>query len=65
MQERVNNGEVLSDFDLSLLKEIHADTSRIKPMLDEKPEYHSLVTRLIGLCKDITDKALENEKGLK
>ncbi len=65
MQERVNNGEVLSELDMSFLKEVHTDTARIKPLFDEKPEYHSLVIRLIGLCKDITDKALENEKGLK
>ena len=65
MQERVNNGEVLSDLDLRFLKEVHADTARIKPLLDDKPEYHPLVTQLVGLYKDIADKALENEKNLK
>jgi hypothetical protein len=65
IQKRVDNGEVLSDFDLNFLKEVHVDTSKIKPLLDEKPEYHSLVTKLIGLYKYIVDKALENEKKVK
>ena len=63
LQKRVDNGEVLSDFDLGFMKEVNADTARIKSLLDEKPEYHSLVKRLIGLYKDIIDKALANEKG--
>ncbi len=62
IQKRVDNGEVLSDFDLSFLKEVQVDASKIKPLLDEKPEYHSLVTKLIGLYKYIADKALEIEK---
>lgn len=65
LQKRVNNGEVLSDIDLGFMKEVNADTGRIKSLLDEKPEYHSLVKKLIGLYKDIIDKALENEKNLK
>ena len=65
IHERVSNGEVLSDRDLVFLKQVHTDTAQVKPLLDEKPEYHSLVKKFTGLYKNITDKAFENEKKMR
>jgi len=57
----VDSGEKLSDMDLQFLNQAVADASRIKPMIDDKPEYHALVTRLFNLYNELTKKALDNE----
>jgi hypothetical protein len=62
LKERVDRGERLTDFDLAFLKEVFADTGQVKPFLDRYPEYRELAARLVNLYKEITDKALENEK---
>jgi len=62
LKEKVNQGERLADTDIIFLKEIFADAQQIKPLLDRHPEYETLVSRAIHLYKEITDKALENEK---
>jgi len=63
LKDKVDSGERLSDADLAFLKEVFADTNRIdKGLIDRHPEYHSLVTRVLSLYTEITEKALENEK---
>ena len=65
LKEKVYRGEILGDLDMEFMNQVLADTSRIKPMLDNKPEYQSLVMQLIGLYNEITSKALENEQASK
>lgn len=62
LKDKVDRGEVLDDFDIEFLKQVFADASQVKPLVDRHPEYQTLVARLVDLYKDITDKALENEK---
>jgi hypothetical protein len=62
LKEKVDRGELLDEFDLSFLEEVFADTHKIKPLVDRHPEYQELVSRAIRLYKEITDKAMENEK---
>ena len=62
LKERVDRGEQLYDTDLAFLGEVFADTGKVKPLLDRYPEYHELAARLVNLYKEITAKALENEK---
>ena len=61
MKKKVDQGERLEDHDIDFLKQMFADTNKIKPILDKHPEYHDLVTQLISLYQEITSKALENE----
>lgn len=40
----------------------NSDANYIKTLTDRRPEYHSLVTRVLKLYSEITEKALENEQ---
>ncbi len=62
MQECVNSGETLNDFDIEYLKSAIEDARRIKPLLDKYPEFHELEMKLISIYKDISEKDLLLEK---
>ena len=62
LKAKVDRGELLDDFDLGFLEEVFADTSSIRPFLAQHPEYQGLAARMMNLYKEITDKALQNEK---
>ena len=62
LEEKVNNGEPLNSFDIEYLENAMADADDAFPLVDKHPEYQSLAAKIIGLYKDITNKALENEK---
>lgn len=62
LKDKVDRGEVLSDSDLSFLKEVSADATRIEPLMDKSPQYQPLFVKLVGLYEDISSKALENEE---
>jgi len=62
LKEKVDRGELLDDYDITFLKEVTADINKTKPIIERHPEYLTLVTRLVNLYKEISDKALENEK---
>ena len=62
LKEKVDRGGLLDDFDLGFLEEVFADTSRIRPFLAQHPEYQELAARMMHLYKEITEKALQNEK---
>ncbi len=62
MKAMVDRGEVLGESDLLFLEEVFADAARIKPYLDTHPEWQDLAGRMTHLYKEITEKALENEK---
>jgi len=62
IKERVDRGELLNDSDIEFLEHVFADASKARPVIDKHPEWHELVTRLLSLYTEITDRALENEK---
>ena len=62
LKEKVERGELLDDFDLTFLEEVFADANTIKPLLERHPDYQPLAARMLNLYKEITDKAMENEK---
>ena len=62
LKEKVDRGERLDDFDLNFLQEVFADAQKIHSFLDRHPEYQDLAAMSISLYKEISDKALENEK---
>ncbi len=62
LKDKVNRGECLDDFDLGFLNEVFADTNNLRSLVARHPEYQELVARMMDLYKQITDKALQNEK---
>ena len=62
LKEKVDGGAVLDDYDEAFLEEVFSDSNKIKPLLDRHPEYQELATRVVTLYREITAKALENEK---
>ncbi len=62
LKDKVDRGELLDDFDLGFLDEVFAETSNVRPLLAQHPEYQELAARMMHLYKQITDKALQNEK---
>jgi len=62
LKERVELGECLSEYDIRFLDEILKDANRIMPLVDKHPKWQPLATRAMSLYKEITEKALENEK---
>ncbi len=62
LKASVDKGEPLAELDIHFLEEIFQDAQHIQPLVDRHPEWQSLVAKVIHLYKEITDKALENEK---
>jgi hypothetical protein len=63
LKEKVDRGERLDDYDIAFLEEVFADANMIKPLVERHPEHQALVSSVVNLYKEITDRALENEKG--
>jgi hypothetical protein len=62
IKERVDAGGVLSDRDMQFLEEVLSDANRIAPIVRRNPEYAGVAGRMVELYKEITAKALENER---
>ena len=62
LKDKVDRGETIDEFDLTFLQEVLADATKIKPLIERHPEHQELVSKLFGLYRDITEKALANEK---
>ena len=62
LEDKVDKGETLSDYDISKLEEVLADAQTIQPMADRHPEYQDLAARMLHLYKEILDRASENER---
>lgn len=61
MKAKVERGETLESSEVDLLAGILADARAMNSLLERHPEYQSLVTKALGLYKEITEKALANE----
>jgi predicted nucleotidyltransferase len=62
IKARVDRGETLSDHDIDVLSQILADSRDTQSLARRHPELESLIGKAIALYKEITDKALANEK---
>ena len=62
LKEKVDQGETLSEYDISKLDEFFADIKSMQPLIERHPECQDLVSRIQHLYKEILDKAMENEK---
>ena len=64
MKARVDKGEVLNDADLAFLDEVVAGAQQNWDLLKD-PRVLEIAGRMVQLYKEITEKALENEKATK
>jgi len=62
LKEKVDQGETLNDIDIAFLEQVFADANKLGPLLERHNEYEKLVSQAVDLYKEITEKALENEK---
>jgi hypothetical protein len=62
LKKRVEQGERLSEYDIAFLEKVFSDANHVMPLIDKHPELQSIATRAVSLYKEITEKALENEK---
>lgn len=62
IKEKVEQGEVLNDFDIEFLDEVLSDTQNYESFVDKHPDYQQLFARVAHLYETITEKALENEQ---
>lgn len=62
LKERVDRGEKLNNLDIAHLKQAFSDANHIKSLVDKHPEFQSLVAQVTHLYKQVTDKALDNER---
>lgn len=62
LKDKVDKGEVLTKRDMTFLETVAADAKKIQPLIDRNPKYEEVAKRATNLFKEITEKALENEK---
>jgi hypothetical protein len=62
LKAQVDRGELLSEQDLAFLERVFADAQQIKSLVHKHPEWQPLAVRAMELYKQITDRALANER---
>lgn len=62
LKEKVDGGGTLDDHDIAFLEQMFEDNRDVRPLLQRHPELESIAGKIAGLYKEITDKALSNEK---
>ncbi len=65
LKERVDKGGLLNDMDLRFLEEVVADAGRLRPLMQRDPKVLEVTGRMLELYREISTKALENEKAKK
>lgn len=60
--EQVNQGGVLSEWDIDFIEEALESTHQVSSLVERHPEYGEIVAKVLGIYKEITEKALANAK---
>lgn len=60
---RVDAGQRLDDSEMLFLDNVLANLRRDGPLVQHRPQWEPLYSRLVDLYDQITRKALENEQG--
>lgn len=64
LQQRVGEGEALTDYDIEFLERVLEDARSFEGLIKRHPEVQPLVAKVTALYHDITSKALQNaQKG--
>ena len=65
IKKNVDAGGLLTEEELHFLEEVNKDASSIEPLIQRHPEWLELFSKAVHLHKEISEKALENEKAHK
>jgi hypothetical protein len=65
MKEKVDAGELLSDSELRLIREVHNDAIHIRGLLERHPEYKEMAAGALEMWDRIREKDAENRKAKK
>jgi hypothetical protein len=65
LKERIDKGGLLNDLDLAFLEQVVKDAAAIKPLIDKDQRLKDVAASMLSLYKEISGKALENEKAQK
>jgi hypothetical protein len=60
MKERVDAGEVLTDYDVEFLEQVLEDARSMQGLIKRHPEVQPLVAKVTTFYHEITTKAVEN-----
>lgn len=63
IKAKVDRGELLVEWDIDFLQKLFERAEEIKPLVDRHPEYQEVYAQAVHLYKEITERALLNEKG--
>ena len=63
LKEKTDNGELLSDEDITFLDTVIHDAQQSKQLIDRHPDWQAFCANVVHLYETITEKALDNEKG--
>ena len=64
LKEKADNGELLSDEDVEFLDTVIHDAQQSKQLIDRHPEWQTFCAMVVHLYETITEKALDNERGV-
>ena len=64
LKEKVDAGKLLSDADIEFLNTVIHDAQQSKQLIDRHPEWHKFCSMVVHLYETITEKSLDNEKGV-
>jgi hypothetical protein len=62
LKEKVDSGQSPSDEELEFLEQSIVDARKAIPLIDRHPEFQAMSAQIMGLYKEISDKALQMEK---
>jgi hypothetical protein len=62
IKAQVDQGRRLGDYDRVFLEEVMQDAQRNIRQVEDIPECQHMFIQLVGLYKEIIDRAIENEK---
>ena len=62
LKGEVENGKTLDNADIEFLDRIVDDASQTMPLTVDNPELHEFCAHVVHLYKEVTEKALVNEK---
>lgn len=62
LKEQVDRGEPLAELDIMFLEDVFKDAQQAQALVERHTEWKPLAAKMMHLYKEITDKALENEK---